>query len=82
MFRWLRAPCDLGVPPPCTHTPPHPRTPFSNTQGVGLASMETLRPQSVMMLCEILHHCRKSLSLEQLGRVVRLMTTYIVDQVG
>ena len=49
-------------------------------QGVGLASMETLRPQAVMSLCEILHHCRKSLSLDQLARVVRLMTAFVVDQ--
>ena len=33
-----------------------------------------------MTLCEILHHCRKSLSLAQLGRVVRMMTSYVVDQ--
>jgi hypothetical protein len=43
--------------------------------------MEALRPQAVMTLCEILHHCRKALSLEQLGRVVRLMTGLVVDQV-
>jgi hypothetical protein len=44
--------------------------------------MEALRSQAVMTLCEILHHCRKSLSLDQLGRVVRLMTAFVVDQVG
>jgi hypothetical protein len=43
--------------------------------------MEALRPQAVMTLCEILHHCRKALTLEQLARVVRLMTGFIVDQV-
>jgi len=85
------------TPTPQTRTPPHKPQPHKpqplnpnpsnpiptpTPQGAGLASMEALRPQAVMTLCEILHHCRKSLSLEQLGRVVRLMTAYIVDQVG
>jgi hypothetical protein len=54
----------------------------TDRKGAGFASMEALRPQAVMTLCEILHHCRKSLTLDQLGRVVRLMTAYVVDQVG
>ena len=69
-------------PPPLNRKPPHPRTAAAPPQGAGLASMEALRPQAVMTLCEILHHCRKSLSLEQLGRVVRLMTAFVVDGVS
>lgn len=41
--------------------------------------MEALRPQAVMTLCEVLHHCRKALPLDQLSRVVALTTSLVAD---
>ena len=43
--------------------------------------MEALRPQVLTTLCEVLHNCRKGLSLPQLGRVVRLLTALVMDRV-
>lgn len=43
--------------------------------------MEALRPQALTTLCEVLHNCRKSLTLPQLGRAVTLLTAFIMDRV-
>ncbi len=52
----------------------------STLMGHGLAAMDNLRPLALMTLCEILHHVRKIMSLEQLAKVVHLMGTYVVDR--
>jgi transformation/transcription domain-associated protein len=44
-----------------------------------LASMDVLRPVSVMTVCEILHVLRKQLTLHQLGRVVDMLWSYVMD---
>ncbi|WIA37453.1 hypothetical protein OEZ86_014371 [Tetradesmus obliquus] len=48
--------------------------------GSSMASMEALRPLSVMTFCEIVHHTRKSFSLEQLGGVVSYLACCVADR--